>query len=416
MSLPGPIIVVADSAAGDVQDALTRARTPVVMSSLRDAKKTIARSAPTAVVLAEPGAHAAADTIAAALAALHGPFVPFVAVAPAYGSPSPHALPIAKAAVPSRLIARLRAALRVRTLHATVLRRIAGFAEQGVAAPPMPAGDPLEDATVLVAGRGRGYPALAVALAERMGLIGALSLDTAQSYIAARDIDGVVIGEGFNRSLVEDFIRDIGTDPRWRDLPVIAPASANCPVDPECMPNFEQVSGPPADIAAHVLPFARLHAFAGRLKRMSATLDQEGVLDPNSGLSLPAAFMRELQRAVANAETRGSPLALARLSLDTGTNRRASADAARIASRLVRASDLACRDDDGTILIAFPETDLATAHVAARRIASVLKHTMVASGDRAGLSPTVTLASRKPGDTAASLTERTSDARLVAAE
>ncbi len=416
MSLPGPIVVVADGAASDVHDALARARTPVVTASVRDAKKAIAQAAPTAVVLAEPGDHAAADTIAAALATLNGPFVPFVALTPAYGSPSPHALPIAKGAVPSRLIARLRAALRVRTLHATVLRRIAGFAEQGVAASPMPSGDPLEDATVLVAGRGRGYPALAVALAGRMGLIGALSLDTAQSYIAARDIDGVVIGEGFNRSLVEDFIRDIGTDPRWRDLPVIAPASAACPVDPECMPNFEQVSAPPADVAAHMLPFARLHAFAGRLKRMSAALDQEGVLDPNSGLSLPAAFMRELQRAVADAETRGSPLALARLTLDTGANRRASADAARIASRLVRASDLACRDDDGTILIAFPETDLATAHVAARRIASVLKHTMVASGDRAGLSPTVALAARKPGDTAASLTERTSDARLVAAE
>ena len=53
---------------------------------------------------------------------------------------------------------------------------------------------------MLVAGRGRGYPALTVAIGERMGLIGALSIETARSYLGARDIDGVVIGDGFNRS------------------------------------------------------------------------------------------------------------------------------------------------------------------------------------------------------------------------
>ena len=83
--------------------------------------------------------------------------------------------------------------------------------------------DPIEDATVLVAGRGRSYPALTVAIGERMGLIGALSIETARSYLGARDIDGVVIGDGFNRSVVEDFMEELGADPRWRDLPVIVP-------------------------------------------------------------------------------------------------------------------------------------------------------------------------------------------------
>ena len=73
----------------------------------------------------------------------------------------------------------------------------------------MPAHDPLEDATVLVAGRGRDYPALTVAIGERMGLIGALSIETARSYLGARDIDGVVIGDGFNRAMVEDFMRSL---------------------------------------------------------------------------------------------------------------------------------------------------------------------------------------------------------------
>jgi hypothetical protein len=417
MSLPGPIIVVADGTASAVRDALARANAPVIEARPADVAAAVARAVPTAVVLADPDPeYAVADKVARAVTKWCGPFVAVVAVIHGGDIPSPSTLPIAPAAVSGRLVARLRAALRVRTLHATVLRRIAALAEQGVTAPAIPPGDPLQDATVLVAGRGRGYPALTVAVAERMGLIGALSLETARSYLSCRDIDGVILGEGFNRSVAEDFIAEIGSDPRWRDLAVIAPPGLACAVEAECMPNLEQVAAPPAQLAAHMLPFARLHAFGARLKRMAASLDQKGLLDPDSGLAAPSAFMRELARGIADAETRGVGLSLARFTLDVATGERASLDAARIAGRLVRASDLACRDEDGTILIAFVETELAIAHVVARRIAAVLKHTTVAGGDRAGLSPTVALVARKAGDTAESLVARTTAARLVAAE
>lgn len=417
MSLPGPVIVVSDGTASAVRDALARADTPVVEALPGEAAAAIAKAKPTAVVLADPDPdHQIAASIARATTRLPGPMVPFVAVMHDADVPAPAALPIAPAAVPTRLVARLRAALRVRTLHATVLRRIAALAEQGVATPPIPEGDPLRDATVLVAGRGRGYPALTMAVAERMGLIGALSLDTARSYLSARDIDGIIIGEGFNRAVVSGFVAEIGSDPRWRDLAVIAPLAVACEVEAECLPNLEQMNAPPEQVAAAMLPFARLHAFGGRLKRMAASLDQKGLLDPESGLTSPPAFMRELARAVTDAETRGTGLSLARFTLDPATGQRASLDAARIAGRLVRASDMACRDDDSSILIVFTETDLAIAHVVARRIAAVLKHTTVAGGDRAGLSPMVSLVSRRPGDTAESLIARTNEARLVAAE
>jgi GGDEF domain-containing protein len=296
-----------------------------------------------------------------------------------------------------------------------VLRRAEELAER-LDTPEMPAHDPLEDATVLVAGRGRGYPALTVAIGERMGLIGALSIETARSYLGARDIDGVVIGDGFNRSTVEDFMEELGADPRWRDLPVIVPRDAARELDPERMPNVDQVGGDPNAVAAHMLPFARLHAFAARLKRVTASLDQKGVLAPDTGLMTLAAFMRELERCAANAG-RGAGLSLARLTFDCFANRRASMDAARITGRLLRASDIACRDEDGTILIAFPETDLVTAHVVARRIASVLKHTTLAVGaERTRLGPTVALAAFRARDTVETLVARTVDQRMVAAE
>ena len=417
MALSGPIIVVADELSV-VRDALERGgNLPVRHTGADAAAATIAATRPSAVVLAfeapDP-AHAVAQQIADAVDSCDGSIIPMLAVVsedtPAY----PLALPVAAADVAARLVPRLRSALRVRALHATVLRRIESLSD-AADVPDTVDYDPIEDATVLVAGRGRAYPALTVAVGERKGLIGALSIETARSYLGARDVDGVVIGDGFNRAVVEDFVEEIGADPRWRDLPVIVPPSARN-LDPERMPNADAVGGDAQAVAAHILPFARMHAFSARLKRLAASLDQKGSLAPETGLMTHEAFMRELHRVAATAEGRGAGLSLARLSFDTLLNRRASLDAARITGRLLRASDIACRDQDGSILIAFTETDLVTAHVVARRIASVLKHTTLSLGaERTRLGPTVALAAFRPRDTVETLVARTAE-RMVAAE
>src|SRR6185369_12597320 len=415
MALSGPVLVVADEA-NEVCEALTRGgNLPMREAAPSQAVAVIAKVKPSAVVLSGCPEDVT-RSLAAKVAKLSGPLVPMLAVVQDSGVRAfGNALPIPAGSVATRLVPRLRAALRVRALHATVLRRAEELAER-MDTPDFAQHDPLEDATVLVAGRGRGYPALTVAIGERMGLIGALSIETARSYLGARDIDGVVIGDGFNRSVVEDFMEELCADPRWRDLPVIVPNTVQ-DADPERMPNVDQLSGDPQMIAAHILPFARQHAFAARLKRMVASLDQKGVLAPDTGLLTQTAFMGELARAAATAQSRGAGLSIARLSFDTIANRRASVDAARIVGRLLRASDIACRDDDGTILIAFPETDLVTAHVVARRIASVLKHTTLAVGaERTRLGPTVALAAFRTRDTVDTLIARTVDQRLVAAE
>jgi GGDEF domain-containing protein len=374
----------------------------------------LGKAKPSAIVLAGCSEEIA-SAISKKIGKVEGPMVPLLAVVQNDALAFAKALPIPADAVPTRLVPRLRAALRVRALHATVLRRAEEFAQR-LDTPDLPESDPAEDATVLVAGRGRNYPALTVSVGECAGLIGALSIETARSYLGARDIDGVVIGDGFNRSTVEDFVEELAADPRWRDLPVIVPRDVARGLDPERMPNVDQVSGDPQAVAAHILPFARMHAFAARLKRLTASLDQKGAVASDTGLLTRAAFVRELERA-ATAAGRGAGLSLARLTFDCFANRRASMDAARITSRLLRTSDIACRDEDGTILIAFPETDLVTAHVVARRIASVLKHTTLAVGaERTRLGPTVALAAFRPRDTLDTLIGRTVDQRMVAAE
>lgn len=420
MSLQGPIVLVADRRVADVFAVLSQAGAfPVVECAWHELAAAVASVNPAAIVLAEngPESETLAARIETARAALAGPIVPMIAVM--HGAEAPvlsHALTLGFDAAERLLAPRLRAALRVRALHATVLRRAEALSDQGLAVPPMPPGDPIEDATVLVTGRGRNYPALTVAIGERVGLVGALSLENAKKYLEARDIDGVVIGDGFNRAVVENFLVELGSDPRWRDLPVVVSPEITCELDPERLPNLEWLRAEPARVAAHILPFARLHALAARMRRMIASLDQKGIVDPETGLLQRQAFMHDLARAVTDADARGVGLSIARFAFEAGAGRRATLDAARIVGRLVRATDFACRDEDGSIVIAFTETELRMAHVIARRIASVIKHTALTPGqERHRVTPAIALAALKDGDTPESLTGRISTDRLVAA-
>src|SRR5271166_2370471 len=304
MSLQGPIIVVADTRAPALLDRLASAGAFPVIEASRQQVAVATRSVqPAAIILADPNAAAdpaVREAIEAALATVGELFVPVIAcvrgdAASTFGP----ALPIAADASPGRLIARLRAALRVRTLHGSVLRRAASLQESG-GVPDMPDGDPLDDATMIVAGRGRAYPALTMAVGERVGLIGALSLDAASAILRSRDIDGVVIGDGFNKRMVETFLAELSADARFRDLPLGVLDDIVTDIDPERLPNLERITGDPVRIADRVLPLVRIHAFSGRLRRIGTSLDARGVLDPQTGLRTHAAFMRDLTRAVAH--------------------------------------------------------------------------------------------------------------------
>lgn len=418
MSLQGPILVVADRPVPRLLDSLMAAGAfPVVDIRTAEIAAAIATIEPAAVIVAE--CSAAALALVEPLECLldgRGPYTPIVARA----SDAPlgrigTTLPVAPDAPEARLIARLRGALRVRTLHASVLRRIAALELQ--AAPvALTQKDPLEDASVLVAGRGRSYPALVVAVGERTGLIGALSLETALELLRTRDVDGLVIGEGFNRSSVARFINELGSHRGFRDLPIGVVEAIAESDQAERLPNLTHGLGQPAMVIEQLMPLVRLHAFATGLRRVMDSLDAKGTTDPETGLRRRDVFVRDLGRAVNDAEALGTALSLARFSLDGPPDRRARLDAARLVVRLIREADFGCRDLDDSILVTFVDTDLRAAHVVARRIASVLKHTMLTAGrDRRKLDPAVTLVAFRSRDTAATLLDRAAGRAIASA-
>jgi hypothetical protein len=419
MSLQAPIIVVADNPAADLVQALSKAGAfPVVETNWADAPTAFISVKPAAVIIAEPGSsEAAARMLCLQIATGAGPIVPVIArVNDEQEAAIPIALP-ADAGLPvERLVTRLQSALRVRALHATVLRRIELFTSQGGKAPSMPTGDALDDATVLIAGRGPLYAVLSVLIGERVNMLGGLSVESAARHLSTRDIDGIVIGDGFSPRMVEAFLTVLAQDTRFRDIPVAVIGEA--PADfCDSLPNLDHVDGDPERIVARMMPLVRMHAFEARLKRMLASLDTDGMIDPHSGLFTHQAFCQELRRAIAEAGERSLPLSIARIAFEGPSDPHADPDGARQVTRLIRNIDFAASDDDGAILIVFTQTDLQSAPVGARRIAGALKAMRLPSDRHQKIVANVTLATLKAGDTLDSLMMRVlGGQQVVAAE
>jgi hypothetical protein len=417
MSLQGPIVVVGEQHTPALIDAISAAGAfPVIESSCADAAAAITAAHPSAIVLADAQA-AADDGLAGWLAreiTRMTPIVPVVVCsdpkqAPAYRE----SLSMAQGSDPQAVAARIASALRVRSLHAALLRRAETAKAAGQRLPQAPDTDPLEDATVILAGRGRSYPQLSVGLGEHTGLIGVLTIEVAARYLKQRDADGLVIGDGFDPRNVEAMLTVMAEDSRFRDLPV-GVLGRRPAIDLKRLPHIVYAADAPG-LVTRVLPLIRLHAFEARLRRTLHAFDKAGIVDPATGLLCQPAFLSELARLLRDAGTHGSSLSVARFAFDPRFDQRARNDAARLVSKLVRGADFACSDQEGSILVAFAETDVKHAQGVAKRLASVLKHTMLhPDRNRAPAAPKVTLTARKSADTVASLLDRITVATVAA--
>src|SRR4051812_42355311 len=167
MSQQGPIIVVSSGQPSPVTAALADTRIfPVIETCWSEATLALEELQP-AAVLTSGGGDAQFAAFAARVAAVE-PYVPLLVISPKILLP-PNALPFAlNERGFTGLEARLRAALRVRSLHAAVLLRLGDDHSRRI---KLTDPDPLHDATVLLIGRGAAYPALSVALGERMGVV-----------------------------------------------------------------------------------------------------------------------------------------------------------------------------------------------------------------------------------------------------
>src|SRR5690242_8689372 len=183
MSQQGPILIVSKAGQKPLVRILEEAGLfPLIETDWPDASRAVAQVEPVAVLATMADAREADLQSLAGEIAAQNLYLPLIAIEPTKTLPV-NALPFAQGrGKPDRLVTRLRAALRVRALHATVLRRV----QDEAAHTGLPQGDPLADATVLLMGRGGSYPALSVALGERMSIVGALSMEAAGKQLNTR--------------------------------------------------------------------------------------------------------------------------------------------------------------------------------------------------------------------------------------
>jgi hypothetical protein len=407
MSQQGPILVVSTgrrpsfAAALDVEKLF-----PVVEAEWADAVRAVAQVQPAAVLAAAADIDQAALAALAAPVASREPYVPLIAVDPPASVPD-NAIPFFQSqGDSSRLVARLRAALRVRSLHSTVMRRLVPAIR--IALSDI---DIFRDATVLLVGRGGAYPTLSVSLGEQTGVVGALSIEAAAKHLNVRDINGIVIGEGFSPRVIDAFLTVLAEDARFRHLPVVVTSGDLLPAYD--LPNLEILSAAPAQIVATALPLIRQHAFEAHLSRTLRSIDAHGLIDARTGLLTSAAFERDFATAIYQTQERGGGLSVARFAFDSA-HPRAQFDGARIISRLMRQMDFGAALGDGSVVVTFAGTDLKTAHGIARRLSSVMRQTSHGKRDPRA-EPIVTLAALEPNDSAKSLLARLDQAAQRAA-
>jgi len=413
MSQQGPILVVSTARRPSFAATLDIGRLfPVVETEWADAVRAVEQVQPAAVLAATSDTDAAGLAQLAARVAARQPYLPLISVDPRVAHPD-NVIPFFQNQTPQpqgsqtqalqtqggsdRLTARLRAALRVRSLHATVMRRLEPATPMGLSHI-----DPARDATVLLIGRGGAYPTLSVALGERTGVVGALSIEAAAKHLNVRDIDGIVLGEGFSPRVIDAFLTVLTEDARFRNLPIVLTGGDLAPTYD--LPNLEVVSAATAQVVATVLPLIRQHAFEAHLSRTLKAIDADGLIDARTGLLTPEAFERDFASAIYQTQQRGGGLSVARFAFDP-EHPRAQFDGARIISRLMRQMDFGAAQEDGSVVVVFAEADLKTAHTIARRLSSVMRHTSHGHRD-ARSEPAVTAATLMPNDSAKSLRSR----------
>ena len=400
MSQQGPVILVSAAGRPAFATALDDAGIfPVIDAGWADAARAVEQLQPAAVVAAMSGNIEPRLSVLARQIAARQPYLPLIAVDPQPLLPE-NAIPFSQRGDNfDRMMARLRSALRVRTLHSTVLRRLDDDPRTSLT---VSIADPVRDATVLLIGRGAAYPTLSVSLGERMGVVGALSIEAAANHLNVRDIDGIVLGEGFSARVIDAFLTVLAEDARFRNLPVILTSDELAPAYD--LPNLEIIAGEASRVAANALPMIRQHALEAHLSRTLRSIDAGGLLDPRTGLLTPAAFARDFSTAVYQTLSQGGALTVARFAFDA-SHPRAQLDGARIIGRLMRQMDFGAAQQDGSVVVAFAETDLRTAHAIARRLSSVMRHTSHGKRDSRA-EPVVTLATMLPQDSARSLLAR----------
>lgn len=295
------------------------------------------------------------------------------------------------AANPAQLRNRVRALIRLNTMHEELVRRLGTTAKYGLDA-PAPAAPPgsIDNATVLVLGDPQEFARIENALASQATLVGALSPSTALDYLSRRPFDAVVVNAGtpFGTSL--DFVRDMRRNSRLYNTPVILLAGAE--LIEEAEPIFasgvtDAVARPFAaqELRVRVQSLVRESRFRDALKAVYADARHFATSDSLTGLYTRGFLLEHMTALIADARRTSHGFALAGLTVANldeinanigyAAGDRILRQVGEVIAFLIRGEDLAARYSGRRFTILFPDTGEHGARRALDRIRGVVTHT-----------------------------------------
>ena len=124
---------------------------------------------------------------------------------------------------PSHLAGRIAALARLSTMQSELARRFETATRYGVDA-PAEVSKPVrvDDAAILVLGKGKYFAAIESNLARHATITGAFTADTALEYLRRRDFDAVLVEVYDSQDEALAFVGDVRRHPRHFNLPILA--------------------------------------------------------------------------------------------------------------------------------------------------------------------------------------------------
>jgi len=290
-----------------------------------------------------------------------------------------------------QITSRLKALTRLGTMQDELLRRFETTSRYGIDAPslaPRLAG--AENADILIVGGGHMYGVFEAALASAATLTGALTRDTAFDYLSRRSFDLVIVDAGGDGAEAEEFCRRCRADARLFNVPIIVVA------DPGTVPESSSVfaSGvtdlletpiQPEELRVRMMALVREVRLRDAMRAIYRDFRHHATGDALTGLYTRGFALEHLRGLIGSCRVRGTTFSLCYAEIRNmneinslyghAVGDRIIRQVGSLIGILMRGEDLTARYRGNAFVATMPDTGLAAARVAVKRVGGVINHT-----------------------------------------
>ena len=327
---------------------------------------------------------------------------------------------------------RVKALVRLNTMHEELIRRLNTSAKYGVDAPePVTPPRQIDNAKVLFLGDASSYGMAENALSKKATLVGALSFSTAMDYLSREKFDTILMDVGANPSACLEFVAELRRNSRMFNVPVLLLADKSVLDNPQeaygCGVTdilFKPVLANELELRTVML--IRELRFRDTLRHVYSAAKHFATNDALTGLYNRGFLLEHLAQIIADTERTSQTFSIASFAIQNieqinalmgyAGGDRVIRQIGEVIGYLVRGEDLATRYAGHKFVVVLPDTPPEFAMNAVKRIASVIHYTEFAiEGHHAPVNVNLCtgVAGYEFGDTPARLIERAWSAALV---